>query len=331
MALTVAEGRPEVTFMRVPHPSGLAVDSIGKTIFLASTRNPNQLLELAPVVDSLPRRDAPVPRLDGRPLVPVRSRFLPGSLYLHDLAFVADVLYGNAVGQNAVVRLDRDSGYERVWWPRCIERESGPDFTRNYLQLNSIAAGTDLASSFFSASATKMSARRPGHKNFPVDRRGVIFSGKTRDPIATGLTRPHSARMHRGRLWVDNSGYGEVGVVEDGSFTRVATLPGWTRGLTLYDRFALVGTSRVIPRFRQYAPGLNEDKSSCGIHVVDTESGETLGSLTWPEGNQIFAVEWISRTSSTGFPFAANRRRSKTTKLLFYSFVTDGTGRKGDG
>src|SRR5262249_33613197 len=143
-----------------------------------------------------------------RPLVPVRARFLPGCLYLHDLAVMGGWLYANAVGHNAVVRLDDDGTFERVWWPRCVETKRGPVFGQNHLQLNSIAGGPGPEASSFSASADRRSRRRPGHRNFPVDRRGVVFSGATREPVARGLTRPHSARLHGGQVWVDNSGYG---------------------------------------------------------------------------------------------------------------------------
>src|SRR5262249_1101699 len=149
--------------------------------------------------------------LPDRPLVPVRSRFLPGALYLHDLAMVGGALHANAVGQNAIVRIHEDGRWERVWWPRCVEARRGSLFGRNYLQLNSIAAGATLSASYFSASTDAPSPRRPGHRNFAVDGRGVIFSGATREPVVRGLTRPHSARLHDGRLWVDNSGYGGVG------------------------------------------------------------------------------------------------------------------------
>ena len=275
------------TQMALPHPSGVAVSE--ERVTIASTRNPNQLVELRPA-------DA-----EGRPLVPVRTVFHPGSLYLHDLAYVGGVLHGNAVGQNAVVRLDRERA-ERVWWPKAIETEDGPDFARNYLQLNSIAAGTDTASSFYSASADRISSRRPGHRNFPVDGRGVVFSGRTREPVVRGLTRPHSARLHGGELWVESSGYGEVGVGADGRFEAVARLPGWTRGLAFHGDVALVGTSRVIPRFRSYAPGLDLERSVCGVHAVDTRTGGVTGSLIWPEGNQVFAVEAVSARLTSGFP-----------------------------
>jgi uncharacterized protein (TIGR03032 family) len=251
---------------------------------------------------------------------------------MHDLALIDGALYANAVGQNAVVLLHENGRYERVWWPRCVETSEGPIFGRNHLQLNSIAAGADLGESYFSASADRVSARLPGHRNFPVDGRGVLFSGATREPIVRGLTRPHSARLFDGRIWVDNSGYGEFGCVDDGRFRAVARLPGWTRGLCFHGRLAFVGTSRVIPRFRQYAPGLDADVSRCSVHAVDIESGQVVGSLTWPVGNQIFAVDWLPAVSSAGFPFLAGPRRATAReRYLFYTFTVDNAGRSTNG
>jgi uncharacterized protein (TIGR03032 family) len=302
LVLAVGEAR-RTTFMPLPHPSGIAVDRERGVVHLASTRNPNQVYDLAPV------------EAEGRPLLPVRSRFYPGSLYVHDLALVGGELHANAVGHNAVVRLPPGGGFERVWWPRTIETPDGPDFSRNYLQLNSIAAGPTLERSYFSASTDAMGSRRPGHRNFPVDRRGVIFDGATREPVVRGLTRPHSARLHDEALWVDDSGYGEVGPVVDGRFEPLARLPGWTRGLCLIGRVAFVGVSRVLPRFRQYAPGLDIDRSRCGVYALDAGTGEVLGSCLWPLGNQVFAVDWLSRALSRRLPFPS--RKADAIRLFF--------------
>lgn len=321
MALRASARGPVVSHMPMPHPSGLAVGPRRKTVHVASTRNPNVVFDLAPVGNLLSPTDGRLQPGADHPLVPVRARYFPGCLYLHDLAFVGGFLHANAVGQNAVVRLHGSGRHERVWWPRCIDSPAGPRVDRNYIQLNSIAAGADLESSFFSASTATPSARRPGHRNFPVDRRGVIFSGASREPIARGLTRPHSARLHRGKVWVCNSGYGEVGFIEDGAFVPVARLPGWTRGLCFAAGIAFVGTSRVIPRFRQYAPGLDVASSVCGVHALDTRSGEVLGSLLWPMGNQVFATEWLPSSVASGFPFSGGRATRRETKI-FYSFVT---------
>jgi uncharacterized protein (TIGR03032 family) len=309
--------------MPLPHPSGLAVDRKRGLVHIASTRNPNQIYDLAPVTGVHARNDQHVAAPRGRPLVPLRTRFLPGSFYVHDLALFRGALHANAVGCTAVARLYDDGRYDLVWWPRAIETKRGAIFSRNHLQLNSIAAGRDLRSSFFSASADRVSVRRPGHRNFPVDRRGVIFSGATREPVVRGLTRPHSARLHRGKLWVDNSGYGELALADpdNGTFERVTALSGWTRGLCIHGNVAFVGTSRVIPRFRQYAPGIDVDTSVCGVHAIDIRSGDVLGSLTWPYGNQVFAVEWVPREFSSGFPFVHRATRGASdARKLFYAF-----------
>ncbi|HEX7253081.1 MAG TPA: DUF4915 domain-containing protein [Thermoanaerobaculia bacterium] len=314
IAFSARRGRPRVTYWPLPHPSGLAVDRGRRSFRVASTRNPNQIFRFEAVAD-------PADRSRRRALLPVSSRVFPGSLYLHDLAIIGGKLYGNAVGQNAVVSLDERSGYRRVWWPRSIDSRFGPIVERNHLQLNSIAAGATLAASYFSASTDTPSSRRPGHRNFAVDGRGVIFSGRTREPIAGGLTRPHSARLHRGRLWVDNSGYGELGTVGRGRFEPVARLPGWTRGLCFLEDLAFVGTSRIIPEFRQYAPGLDPRRSICGVHAVDTRSGRILGSFLWPRGNQIFAVEWLE--GALDLPLLARGARGVNPNQLFYSFSTE--------
>jgi len=256
-------------------------------------------------------------------MIPVSIQFLPGSTYLHDLAMVGDGLCANAVGQNAIIRMATEGKYERVWWPKCIEQNNVAQFDRNYLQLNSIAAGPSIKESFFSASTDKISSRRPGHKNFKVDKQGVIFSGKTRQPIVRGLTRPHSARLHRGTLWVDNSGYGELGYVDNGQYKIFMNLPGWTRGLMLFESMAFVGSSRVIPRFRMYAPGLDVDQSVCGIFVVDIVNQQIIGNVVWPFGNQVFSIVAVDSKVTSGFPTRLGaKRETLNEKALYYSFTT---------
>jgi uncharacterized protein (TIGR03032 family) len=273
--LLLALSPGKTTWLHLPHPSGLAVDRGRNAVHVACTRNPNVLLELK-----------------GRDLLPSRACFLPGSLYLHDLALIGGKLYGNAVGRNAVVRLDYDSGAKIAWRPACVKPGS-PAARRNHLQLNSIAAGRTIRESYFSASVEKPLPQVPGDLDYPVDRKGVVFSGRTGKPAAWGLTRPHSARAWKGRIWVDNSGYGEVGYLSKGRFNPIAKLEGWTRGLCFVEDVLFVGISRVLPRFRAYAPGLDHRKSLCGLTAMDPRTGRILGRLVWPHGNQIFAIDWM--------------------------------------
>jgi len=320
IAMNATNAGPLVTFMPMPHPSGIAVNRASGGAYIASTRNPNQVFEFEPVVPA--SGSASGARQAGARLLPVRSWLYPGRLYLHDLAFIRGVLHGNSVGQNAIVTL-ADRGAPIAWWPRCIETTRGPDFARNYIQLNSIAAGGSLATSFFSASGDAVGRLRPGHARYAVDRRGVLLSGLTREPVIRGLTRPHSARLDGRTLWVANSGYGELCVCDPvrGSFAAIAHPGGWTRGLCFKEGVAFVGTSRVIPRFRAYAPGVAPGNSVCGVHAIDTTSGTVLGGLIWPQGNQVFAVDWIERQRAGGLPFlASGRAPTRAERDLFHAY-----------
>jgi uncharacterized protein (TIGR03032 family) len=310
-ALCVENGRRRVSYLSLPHPNGLAVDRQTGRLIIASTRNPNMLFEFLPSAGSVVGRGDDLP---GQWL-PRRANYYPGCLYLHDIAMIGGALHGNAVGLNAIVRFDEHGGFEPVWWPRSIDSKAGPRFDKNYLQLNSIAAGPTVHSSYFGASVESPGVRRPGHRNFSVDKRGVIFSGATRDVCATGLTRPHSARLHRGNLWIDNSGYGETGRIIDGRFEPLAKLPGWTRGLYFHEKYLFVGTSRILPRFHHYAPGLDAAACIAGVHVLDRDSGNLLASYLWPNGNQIFAIEGLPRNKAIGFPFLASSRGGNSGRL----------------
>jgi uncharacterized protein (TIGR03032 family) len=305
LALACVGGRPEITYLPLPHPSGLAWDEGRRTLHVASTRNPNAIYAL---------RRAGGPESSAC-LLPSGATFLPGSTYLHDLAVIDGVLHGNATGHNAVARLDGGSP-ELVWWPLAVEVDGEPRLERNYIQLNAIAAGPSLAESFFTASSAAVDRRRPGHRDYPVDRRGVVLSGATRDVWAGGLTRPHSLRFRRDVLWVDNSGYGELGVVEPGRYEAVVRLPGWTRGLAFAAELAFVGTSRIIQRFSAYAPGVDVSRARCGVHVVAGD-GTLVASATWADGDQIFAIEAVPRAAGAALPFSARRRYARERELFF--------------
>ncbi len=322
IALSSRRGRPLITFFPVPHPSGLAVDHGRQRLFMASTRNPNQVYVLKPATRLLERSDTNVKPDFAEPLVPVCSSFYPGSLYIHDLALIGGNLHANAVGHNSIVRLRGEGRFENVWWPRCVERRGKPEFSKNHIQLNSIAAGKTPEDSYYTASSCAIGRLRPGHLRYKVDRQGVVFSGRTREPVCHGLTRPHSARLWKGKIWLANSGYGEIGYVNDGRLEVVCRLPGWTRGLCLTKDIAFVATSRVIPRFAQYAPGLAGDSSRCGVHAVSTKTGRVLGSLEWPSGNQVFAIDWMDAAASSGFVFQAARRKPRQEIALFYRYLT---------
>ena len=125
--------------------------------------------------------------------------------------------------------------------------------------------------------------------------------------IVRGLTCPHSARLRGGALWLCNSGYGELGVVEGvtagaSHYEPVARVPGFTRGLAFVGNYAFVGLSKVIDFYEPYAPGLDPKASRCGIVVVDWRDGSEVASLFWPEGYQIYDVQVMPRVQRPLLP-----------------------------
>jgi uncharacterized protein (TIGR03032 family) len=229
-------------------------------------------------------------------------------------------LYANSVGQNGLVKIDMNSSEnDKVIWQPKNETEYNLN-NSNYLQLNSIAAGDSLENSFFSASVEKGGKYRPGDLLFKVDKKGVIFSAKTGEVVARGLTRPHSARIHEEKIWVCNSGYGNVGIIEGGKYKAVFELPGWTRGLHFSGNLMFVGVSHVLERFRMYAPGIKSKTQMSGIFVFDLKTMKQVGKIEFPAGNQIFSIDSISSDICGGFLYTKNLKSTKKEISTNYKY-----------
>jgi len=114
------------------------------------------------------------------------------------------------------------------------------------------------------------------------DSGGCVIDVESGETVVTGLSMPHSPRVHGGRLWVLNSGHGTFGYVDRdaGRFECVAECSGYARGLALIDDWALVGTS--LPRHEPTFRGLPLEQkaaesgvpSRCGLQIVSLQRGE---------------------------------------------------------
>jgi uncharacterized protein (TIGR03032 family) len=118
---------------------------------------------------------------------------------------------------------------------------------------------------------------------------GVLIHIPSGELVASGLAMPHSPRWHDGKLWLLQSGTGELGWIEDGRFQSLCTLPGFVRGLAFAAGCAVVGLSKLrSPQFtglpleeRLIAEG--QPGGCCGLRVIDLASGAILHSIDLPE------------------------------------------------
>ena len=114
--------------------------------------------------------------------------------------------------------------------------------------------------------------------------------------IAQGLSMPHSPRWYDGRLWLLESGTGTIGTVDtaSGSYSPIAELPGYTRGLSFHGPLAFVGLSQVRESATFSGIPLVErlQERTCGVWVVNIHTGQTVAFVKFEDAVQeIFAVE----------------------------------------
>ena len=112
---------------------------------------------------------------------------------------------------------------------------------------------------------------------------GVIIDIETDEIVAEGLSMPHSPRWHDGKLWVLNSGSGELGWIDRDTreFRPLAFFPGFLRGLSFHNGFAFITLSK--PRNGRFE-GLALDSKLkerdadawCGVQVVSLANGDVV-------------------------------------------------------
>ena len=120
-----------------------------------------------------------------------------------------------------------------------------------------------------------------------------VASGQT---VARGFAMPHSPRVYQGRVWMLHSGAGRLVLIDpaSGKAETVTELPGYTRGLALYDRFAFVGLSKIreTATFGGVPIAARRPELKCGVGVVDLGTGRLAAHLEFVTGvEEIFDVQ----------------------------------------
>ena len=132
---------------------------------------------------------------------------------------------------------------------------------------------------------------------------GCVLEVPSSKVVTEGLSMPHSPRMYQNRLWVLNSGCGEIVAIDivSGDREKIISLPGYTRGMAIFDCYAFVGLSKI--RETDIFGNLPisdrlKDRLKCGIAIVDLPRRKMIGCLEFQAGvDEIFDVQ-ISQFSS---------------------------------
>jgi uncharacterized protein (TIGR03032 family) len=125
---------------------------------------------------------------------------------------------------------------------------------------------------------------------------GILMDVAQNEILLRGLSMPHSPRWYRDQLWLLESGQGSLARVDlaQGSWQQIVQLPGFTRGVDFIGPLAFIGLSQVRESATFSGIPLVErlTERTCGVWVVNIETGETLAFLRFEAGVQeIFAVQ----------------------------------------
>jgi uncharacterized protein (TIGR03032 family) len=206
-----------------------------------------------------------------------RTIHVTGELDAHDVGQLGDgrIVFVNTLYNCLATTSDRAS-FTPLWKPPFISRIVRED--RCHLNGLAMADGVPRY-----VTAVSKSDTIDGWRDRRADG-GIIVDVETGEIVIAGLSMPHSPRLHRGRLWVLNSGTGELGWIEpagsahDARFHVAAFCPGFVRGLAFHGKYAFVGLSK--PRYQRFE-GLALDRKLeeadsepwCGMQVIDLDSG----------------------------------------------------------
>lgn len=204
-----------------------------------------------------------------------RVAWFTGDVDAHDVSFDADgrIVFVNTLF-SCLATVSDDHSFKPLWKPPFISKLAPED--RCHMNGMAMENGAPRYVTMVSRSDVADGWR---------DRRtdgGLVMDATTDQVVVDGLSMPHSPRLHGGKLWLLNSGAGELGFVEDGRFQPVAFCPGYARGLAFIGRFAIVGLSmarenRTFQGLPLDAALASRDASArCGLLIIDTVSGDTV-------------------------------------------------------
>lgn len=212
------------------------------------------------------------------------ARHFVGGVDLHEVSIGrsadgAKAIWTCATAWNALGTITEEGMLDRSWRPAFVS----DDLAEDRCHLNGLALVHGQPGYVTCVSRSDVidgwrDRRRDG---------GVVLDARTSEPVATGLSMPHSPRLVGDTLYVANSGAGEFGVVDlvARAFRPLAFVPGFARGLAFDDEHLLVGLSkpRAATTFgdvpldgRLEAAGADP---RCGIHLCERATGRTIGWL----------------------------------------------------
>lgn len=219
-----------------------------------------------------------------------RSAHLTGDIGVHELAWGDPELWIVNTRFSCLCTLHPDYSFVPRWQPPFITALAAED----RCHLNGLAIVDGRPKYVTALGETDLAGGWRANK----PRGGCLMDVTSGERISRGLSMPHSPRWHDGRLWLLESGIGQLTLIDptNGHRQIVAELPGFARGFALSGPYAFVGLSRIRATSAMDGVRLAErrEQLKCGVAAVDLRSGEVIAFLEFQTAvNEIFDVQLL--------------------------------------
>jgi uncharacterized protein (TIGR03032 family) len=302
LVVRAAQGGLSTLVRTFERPMGLAVD--GRRLALG-TRNQIWLLRNAP--DIAPRVEPA--GLHDACFMP-RSCHVTGDIGVHEMAWAQSPLSPGGRGDggegdelwivntrfSCLCTLDPDYSFVPRWRPPFITALTAED----RCHLNGLAMAPSEVRRFSKPSYVTALGATDTPNGWRQDKAkgGCLIDVSSGEILIRDLCMPHSPRWHDGRLWLLESGTGQLALIDPASGRRqvVTELPGFARGLAFAGPYAFVGLSKIRATSAMDGVPLAErrDQLKCGVAVVDTRSGQSIALLEFQTAvEEIFDVQLL--------------------------------------
>ena len=239
-----------------------------------------------------------------------RATYHTGDLHTHDVALLGDELWLAATRFSCLAKLSYDYNFQPVWKPGFLSDLVPED----RCHLNGIAVRDGRPRYVTALGTTDAAGAWREHKATG----GVVLDVQRDEIVLGGLAMPHSPRWHDDRLWLLNSGAGELLQVdpENGQTEMVCRLPGYLRGLAFCGPYAIVGLSKI--RERHIFGGLpiqqRGEELHCGVAIVDLRAGREVGFFEFTAGcEELYDVQFLPGVRR---PMILNHLRPETRQAM---------------
>lgn len=196
-----------------------------------------------------------------------RNSHITGEINVHDMAWGNEGLWLVNSRFTCLCTLQPDLSFKPRWWPMFVDGPTGNG--EGHLNGMAMENGQPAYATCFGAYVGG-----EGWRDADNLHTGLLMDVQQNEIVMDGLCMPHSPKVHQGRVYLCNSGYGAVLCYDPQtqSTTKVLELPGFTRALCFYGDYMLVGCSRFRKsKIKTQLPLVDMyETSNAGVYIVDT-------------------------------------------------------------